>query len=277
MMLTQVNEPGRSRLARLNPVVKLIAFSGFTLAPIFFLDPAIPFAFLLLAWAASWPLARIAPWGLIWRLRPYLLLAGTLAIFNALLYGGEAHSVLLALGPLHLSREGIAFGAAIALRLLCMITYTTLYFATTEPTELVSSLILQARLSYRIGFTILAAYRFLPILQQEMAQIRAAQQIRATVRPHPLWSPQALRRFTIPLLAGGIRRAERLALAMDGRGFGPNLTRSYYVRPQITPWDILFLVAALLATGAILLFLAHLGLLNGWLVGTAEQLIGSRL
>jgi energy-coupling factor transport system permease protein len=269
-MLTHVDEPGRSCLARLNPVVKLIAFSGFTLAPVFFLDPAIPLAFLLLAWAAAWPLAQIAPWVIIWRLRPYLLLAETLTIFNALFYGGETHGVLLAIGPLHLPREGIVFGAAIALRLLCMITYTTLYFATTEPTQLVNSLILHARLPYQLGFTILAAYRFLPILQQEMAQIRAAQQIRATVRPDHLWSLQALRRFTIPLLAGGIRRAERLALAMDGRGFGSNLTRSCHVQPRITRGDILFLIAALLVTGAILLLLAHLGLLDGWLMGRAE-------
>jgi energy-coupling factor transport system permease protein len=279
MIIAPLQGPGASPLACVNPFVKLVAFSSFTLAPVFFLDPATPLAFLLLAWGAAWPLAQIAPWRMAWQLRPYLLLAAGLALFNALFYGGEAHEILLAMGPLHLTREGAAFGAAIALRLLCMITYTTLYFATTEPTPLVNSLILQARLPYSLGFTILAAYRFLPILQQEMEQIRAAQRIRTRVLPthtqNSGWSATAMRRSIIPLLAGGIRRAERLALAMDGRGFGANPTRSYYVLPQVTLWDALFLTISLLVTATILLTLAHFGLLNGWLVGVAEQLAGS--
>jgi energy-coupling factor transport system permease protein len=288
--------PGSSLLAQRNPVIKLVVFCAFTFAPIFFLDPYTPLAFLLLGWAAAWPLARIAPWVMVWRLRPYLMLAAGLAIFNAFFYGGESqstvwqstgwqitvsHSTVWAVGPLRLTREGVAFGAAVALRLLCMITYTTLFFATTEPIQLVNSLILQARLPYRLAFTILATYRFLPILQEEMAQIGAAQRIRAVYSPHchtpyRSLSLQAVRRFTIPLLAGGIRRAERLALAMDGRGFGARPTRSTYLPTRVGWSDKLFLLVALMVTGGILLALAQWGLLSGWLVGEAEELAGGK-
>ncbi len=269
--------PGSSLLAQRNPLIKLVAFCAFTFAPIFFLDPYTPLAFLLLGWAAAWPLARLAPWVMVWRLRPYLLLAAGLAIFNALFYAGESQRLLWVVGPLPLTREGVAFGAAVALRLLCMITYTTLFFATTEPIQLVNSLVLQARLPYPLAFTILATYRFLPILQEEMAQIGAAQRIRAVYSPHGhtpyrSLSLQAVRRFTIPLLAGGIRRAERLALAMDGRGFGARPTRSTYVPTRVGWGDRLFLLVALMVTGAILLTLAQLGLLSGWPVGVAEVL-----
>jgi energy-coupling factor transport system permease protein len=276
MLFSDLSGPANSPLARVNPVIKLVAFCAFVFAPAFFLDPYTPLAFLLLAWGAAWPLARVAPWRLLWQLRPYLLLVVWLALFNALFYAGDTQGVLWQSGPLHLSPQGVEFGAAVALRLLCMITYTFLYFTTTEPILLVNSLILQARLPYKLAFTILATYRFLPILQQEMALIGAAQRIRAVNAPYRAWSPQSLRRFTIPLLAGGIRRAERLALAMDGRGFGAEPARTYAVQPRVEWGDLLFLAGALMVTLTILLTLARLHLLNGWLVGVAERLSGGQ-
>jgi energy-coupling factor transport system permease protein len=276
MMFSFHDGPGSSPLARRNPIVKLVVFIGLTFTPIYFLDPATPLAFLLLAWAMAWPLARIAPWAMIWWLRPYLLLAFGLALFNSLFYGGATEEVWYTAGPLQLSREGVSFGAAIGLRLLCMITYTALFFATTAPAPFVNSLILQARLPYRLGFTILAAYRFLPILQQEMAQIRAAQHIRRGQHRAYFDPLTMLRHLSIPLLAGGIRRAERLALAMDGRGFGAYSARSYYVQPRVTRGDYIFLVAAGVVIAAMLAILAHWGLLRGGLIGVAEQLVGGR-
>lgn len=273
-----------SPLAQINPVVKFIAFSALTFAPIFFLDPYTPLAFLLLAWMAAWPIAHFPPWQLAWRLRPYLLLACGLGLFNALFYGGATSAPIVTLGPLHLTPEGIAFGASIALRLLCMITYTALYFATTEPSALVNSLSTHARLPYPLAFTLLATYRFLPILQQEMTQIRAAQRIRSPYARTSQWNigariregMQNIGRLTIPLLAGGIRRAERLALAMDGRGFGAFPTRTHYRTPRLSAGDAIFLLATFTLTALILLTLSHFGLLNGWLVGMAEGLAGGQ-
>ena len=276
MHFRDLSGPATSPLAYVNPVVKLIVFCAFVFTPAFFLDPYAPLAFLLLAWIAAWPLAHLTPWHLLWRLRPYWLLALWLALFNALFYGGETQGMGWQIGPLHFFPQGVAFGAAVALRLLCMITYTYLFFATTEPILLVNSLILQARLPYKLAFTILTAYRFLPILQQEMALIGAAHYIRAVNAPHRAWSLQSLRRFAIPLLAGGIRRAERLALAMDGRAFGAKPARTYYVQPRIHPGDLLFFAGGLLVALVILLLLTRWQLLNHWMAGVAETLSGGQ-
>jgi energy-coupling factor transport system permease protein len=82
------------------------------------------------------------------------------------------------------------------------------------------------------------------------------------------------RRYGIPLLANGIRQAGRLAVAMEARGFGALPARTYYVQTQVTAADYLFLLATVLAVAAILLMLAYLGLLAGFLAGAAESLSG---
>lgn len=272
MFIADLDRPGSSPLASIDPVVKAVAFTVLVLAPVFYLDPVTPLAFLVLAWLGAWPLARISPWAILWRLRPYLLLAGSLALFSALFYKGASSDVVLALGPLRLSPEGAAFGAAIGLRLVCMVTYTYLFFITTEPTRLVNSLTVNARVPYKLGFTILAAYRFLPLLQRDLVQIAEAQRIRSVNRPRRRWSVRALARSVIPLLAGGIRHAERLALAMDGRGFGAERTRTYYVVPSLARRDAVFLAGTLIVAAALLLALAHLDLMSGWMAGASESL-----
>jgi energy-coupling factor transport system permease protein len=271
VFIADVDRPG-SPLASIDPVVKAAAFTVLVLAPVFHLDPVTPLAFLGLAWLGAWPLAWISPWALLWRLRGYLTLGAGIALFSVLFYDGAASDSVLVLGPLRLSPEGASFGAAIGLRLVCMVTYTYLFFITTEPTRLVNSLTVNARVPYRLSFTILAAYRFLPLLQTNLVQIGEAQRIRNVNRPRRGRLVQTLAHSLVPLLTGGMRHAERLALAMDARGFGAASTRTCYVVPALTRKDAVFLVSVLVIAATLLLALAHLDLMSGWLAGASESL-----
>ncbi len=271
----QFYQEGRTRLHRLNPTVKLIAFSVLILAPALFLDPVTPAVFLALAFLLGWGLGGISPVRLARRLVPLLLVAAGLAVFNALVYAGPRSEVLLTLGPLNLWAEGVAFGLSLGLRVLGVVAYSALFVATTDPTQFVASLIQQAHLPYRLGYTVLAAYRFLPVLQRELANIQSAHRVRGAYDED--WHSRLgqVRRYGIPLLANGIRQAERLAVAMDARGFGALPERTYYVQTRVTLPDYLFLAGTALAVAAILLALASLGLLQGFLAGVAESLAGA--
>jgi energy-coupling factor transport system permease protein len=66
--------------------------------------------------------------------------------------------------------------------------------------------------------------------------------------------------YAIPLLAISVRRAERVALAMDSRGFGARPDRTYYRVTTITRADLLFGAAAAAALVVIVFGPRALGL-----------------
>ncbi len=272
---TYLYQEWNTPLHRLNPVAKLLVFSCFILTATLYLDVAVPLTFLIVSWLMGWIFAHISPLALMRRLSPILAAALGLAIFNTLFYGGPREHLLVALGPIHIWREGLFIGSSIGLRILCVASYSILYMWTTDPSRLVASLMQQARMPYRLAYAVLAAYRFLPILQREWGHIQAAQQVRAA---HLSRHESGLRRIVrsgMPLLVSGIRQAERLAIAMDARAFGASPRRTHYIRTHMKASDYAFTVASLAACGLILFALSELGLLRSFLVGVAESLAGA--
>lgn len=263
-------------LQRVNPVVKFIALGGLTLLPTFFLDPQAPAAFFALALALAWTLGGMPPITMLRRMAPMVALALGMALSSTLFYGGARTVPIVALGPFTLYREALAFGASMGLRMLCVISYAALYTFTTDPTMLVYSLMHQARLSYRLGYTVLAAYRFLPILQREMENIRAAHAVRGAFSQNsPAAALQRVLRYGVPLLANGVRQAERLAIAMDARGFSNPAPRTYYMTTRVRRSDWLFLAGVAACAALLVLALARFGLLRGFMVGLSDTLFGS--
>jgi energy-coupling factor transport system permease protein len=274
-MPARLYQEGDSFLHRLNPVVKLAAFSALILVPTLFLDPALPAAFGIISLLIGWGLGGISPVVLLRRLAPLVSAAVGLVVFNTLFYGGPRSHLLLALGAIRIWAEGLSLGGSIGLRILCIASYSALFVRTTDPTRLAASFIQQAHVPYRLAYAALAAYRFLPILQQELANIRAAHTVRGAYAGRGLntWLGQ-VRRYGVPLLANGIRQAERLAIAMDARGFGALPIRTDYIQTSITAADRLFLMGTALMIPMVLIGLARLGLLSGFLAGAAESLSG---
>jgi energy-coupling factor transport system permease protein len=274
-MMVQIYQEGDTVLHRVNPTVKLSALLLLTLVPTFFLDPQVPAAFLLLALVMGWVLGGVSPRRLARTLAPVLAIALAMAISSTLFYGGARSHVLVSLGPLRIYTEGLAFGLSIGLRVLCVASFSAIFMFTTDPTRLVYSLIQQARMSYRLGYTIMAAFRFMLIMQREMANISAAHAVRGA---YSVRSPSAAleraRRYGVPLLANSIRQAERLAVAMDARGFASGWQRTYYMTVPVTVLDGFFLACTLVVTAAILMALAYFGLLRGFLVGLSSSLFG---
>jgi energy-coupling factor transport system permease protein len=90
----------------------------------------------------------------------------------------------------------------------------------------------------------MAAFRFVPMLQNELRMIQAAHKIRGiSEKGGPAAQFDRLKRYLIPLMATAIRRAERTALAMDGRAFGSQATRTYYQQMAFHARDLWFSLA----------------------------------
>jgi energy-coupling factor transport system ATP-binding protein len=256
-----------SWLSRRNPTVKFgtVIVLGFALT--FVIDPVTPATWwaVVLAIAAT---AKVTPRRLLPALVPVAAFAFGIFLTNAFLAArlpGEA--VLVGAGPFRLTWRGIWQGVALALRGLATATLGLTFIMTTDPTTLVISLIRHGKLPYRWGYAVLAGYRFLPSLADELGQVRLARRVRGEDISNGwvarLGAPARELRI---LLTVAILRASRLAVAMDARGFADARTRTYF-RDVTLSW-----ADALLAIGAVGLLAAVVA--TTWWLGVLRGVLG---
>lgn len=135
--------------------------------------------------------------------------------------------VLVRIGDYRFFEGALAVGLATSLRLASLLLLALVAGLTTTGPDLVRAAIQQLRVPYRVGYTALAAYRFVPRFGQELDLIRQAHRVRGVSGGHgPLAGIRRYLGYAVPLLAGAIRHAERVALAMDARAFGAHAERT---------------------------------------------------
>jgi len=249
-----------SALARRDPTVKLAVILGISLLLIFIVDPVTPALFLAVAIAAA--LAGGARPKTIARALVPLTVLGVGFVWSNTVFAATQGPATWTIGPIHLSEPGLRFGLAIAIRGIAIGILSLTFVWTTDPTDLVVSLIRHARLPFRIGYPLLAGYRFLPFFTDEYAQVRLARQVRGA-RPRGLLGRgrEAVGEL-VTLLSDATRRATRIAIAMDARGFAAATERTYYRDARLAWGDAVFVVGAAIATTALLMLSAWIGALR---------------
>jgi len=232
---TPLRPDPRAVLALANPVAKLGA-AAILMGVLFVASGPIAPAVILAAILASLPLVGLGVGTLLVRTWPLLLAAFMVGLLNVLL------------APVGPAGPDLQTGLALGLRLLGVALSGVLALASTDPTDLADSLQQQARLSPRLAMGVLAAVRMLPILAIEWQLLGMARRARGVSAG---WSPLLAARLAfgklLALLVGAVRRATRLALAMDARGFGGASDRTI-ARPQsirLADWGLLLAAAAL--------------------------------
>lgn len=143
-------------------------------------------------------------------------------------------------------RESIIIALSLALRVLSVAALSLLFLFTTNVVHFILSLMQQFRLSPRIAYGVLAGYRFLPMMKDELNIIREAHRIRGVDQAKSTkekWGQY--KRYAIPLLASAIRKAERTAVAMESKGFTGDRKRTFFRQFTVTKKDWLFLALML--------------------------------
>ena len=131
---------------------------------------------------------------------------------------------LFALGPFTVHSEGVRLGLAIGLRIALISVAAMVFIWTTQPRDLIIGLV-QLGLPYRLGYAILVAFQFVPLLEAQAGVIRDAHSVRGVAQASG--RIEAWRRYMFPLLAFGIRKAESAAIAMDARALGAHRHRTF--------------------------------------------------
>ncbi|WP_435091309.1 energy-coupling factor transporter transmembrane component T family protein [Micromonospora aurantiaca (nom. illeg.)] len=263
--LEPVAAPG-APLARRNPVAKLAAAVVFTLILVATLDPVAP------AIAIAVELAVLPLFGVRYRVlarRAWPLLAGAVGILVTLVLFAADRSgrVLVEAGPVLVTEGVFVTALGLVLRMLAVALPGIVVFATTDPTDLADALIQNAKTPARFAIGALAAFRMVPLLEQEWRMISMARRARGVdAGRNPVAKLRLFASTAFTLLVGAIRRGTRLAVAMDARGFDAGTPRTV-ARPQrFTRADALLVAgAALLAGGALATSIA---------LGTFRPLIG---
>ena len=258
-MLTPLRPDPEAPLARANPVAKLAAAAILMLALFLSLDLLTP-ALVLVVLLLAIPATGIGPSALLSRTWPLLLAALALAFFNALFSANSGGVVIVDAGPILLRSDAVVGGLAVGLRVLGIALAGVLAVLATDPTDLADSLQQQLRLSPRLAVGALAAVRLMPTIAQEWQILRLARRARGVSAGR---SPVAAVRIAagqlLSLLVSAIRRATRLATAMEARGFGARPCRTIAREPRMRRDDWLLIVAA----AAVAIIAVGIGLVLG--------------
>ena len=243
---TRADRVAASPLGRANPPATLAVALAWLLALSTTTDLRPPLVVAAAAIAAALLLGRVPPADLARGLAPLWLAALSIGFFNALLSPANADpaaAVALAFGPIVITEPALAAGLALGLRVVAIVAIGVAWGRVTDPTHLTDALVQQGRLPERFAYGALAALQAIPWLAEDLVALREARRMRGLGSS---WHPRIL----VGLLVLAIRRGDRLAVAMDARGFAaPGRTR--YREVRWTALDTLVVVAGIAVLAAI--------------------------
>ena len=121
------------------------------------------------------------------------------------------------------------------LRLIVIVTISSILAITTDPRRLVVSLIEHARVPYRLAYAVYFTLRYIPLMQHDANVIVEAQTIRGARLSKSIWArAKQYIGLLIPLITDGIRQATTSAIALDSRAFGYKETRTNLLKVNIS-------------------------------------------
>lgn len=230
--------PGESPIHRLDARVKIICALAYLVS--LFLVQSFTAFILSIAFLAVVIIVSRIPFRFISRgLKPIIVIIILTMIINLLFTTGG--TVLLALGPVKITTEGIYRAAFMGLRLVLLIFGSSLLTLTTKPIELTDGMEkLLSPLSkiglpaHELAMMMTIALRFIPTLLDETDKIMKAQTARGADFENGTLKEKAkaLVPLLVPLFVSAFRIAGDLAMAMEARCYhgGAGRTRMHQTK-----------------------------------------------
>lgn len=224
--------PGNSFVHRLSPLTKL--FWSFLLMTLscFFKDPLVLGALFL-----SIVLVALLA-GILKEMYPVfkglLVIAGLFILFQIFFItdGKTIFTLIPGTGIGRITDEGLWGCLAMGARMIVIAASFPVLMATTQIKDLVVVLVDKLRIPYPYAFMFITSLRFVPTFMQEMDLIIQAQSSRA----HRLDNRNFVKKFlsicplAIPLMVISVKKAERMAISMETRGFGVGKRTNLHVK-----------------------------------------------
>ncbi|GIP55080.1 MULTISPECIES: energy-coupling factor transporter transmembrane component T family protein [Paenibacillus] len=234
---------------RANPVLKLVLVillffvALFTHRLDFMFYQAVMFT-LLLFWQSGYAfwkvLLIVLSFGLV-----FISSSSTMILF------GKGDEMWWEWGLIRITEESFYRGIHIGFKSVTFASEGLLFVLTTSSVDLFYALMQKVKLPPKYAYSFMASIRLLPMVWEEFLIRRNALRIRGA---RSLKGPRGwfagIKMYAVPLLSQSIRRAHRVAVAMEAKAFNGNGRRSYYYPSLFTRYDPL--AAAVFAAAVVL-------------------------
>lgn len=171
----------------------------------------------------------------------------------------QSRTVLFTIaGPYTVTLQQLFYHLNMTMKVVCVVPVALLFIACTDPSEFASSLA-SIGVSYRIGYSVSLALRYIPDIQREYHNISQAQQARGidlSGKDKLFTRMKNSVAILLPLVLSSLNRIETVSNAMELRGFGRNRKRTWYNlrKMQKNDWIVTALAIAILAVDLIVTF-----------------------
>ena len=263
MRITGIGQyvPADSPVHRLDAAAKIGVVAAFTIA-LFLMHGFGGLALLAAAVAAAIGAARVPVRAVARGLKAVAFIMVLTIVANALRW--QPAESLVHWGPLAVDGTGLRTGVFFAVRIMLLVTGTSLLTLTTSPVQLAGGIerVLAPLkvLSVPVGdlaMTLTIALRFIPTTAEEAERIMTAQQARGASfdAGGPVARARAYAPVLVPLFFQLFRRADALATAMEARCYRGSdcRTRLVEARMRTADWVALLVVGTLLIVAGVLL------------------------
>ena len=213
-----VGRTGPSAYHRLNPLTKTTLATVTAVAAVALGGVVGPI--ILVTGAVLLPALLAGVLGRLIRLSLLLALPIALSAFivNLFFFPG-AEQVLLRIGPITATAEGLRFAIEILVRIMAISGAITLFYLTTRPGDLTMDLERRG-VSPRVAFVANASVQTVPAIVERAALITAAQRARGLDTEGSVWRRiRGVIPIVGPVILGSIAEVEERTMALEARGF----------------------------------------------------------
>jgi energy-coupling factor transport system permease protein len=228
-------------LHRINPSLKLIVLIVLFIVVLFIhdLNYLINFtigALVLFSCFTGHPIKRI-----LFLSIPFFVVF--LSTSSSMILFGQGETTWFKWGLVHITEESFMRGLLVGFRSLLFAALGLTFALTTRPVYLFYSLMQQVKLNPKYAYSFMAALRLIPIMMEEFQTIQHAMKVRGVERQKGIKSLYfKIKAYSIPMLSGSIRRAHRIAVAMEAKRFSDMRNRTYYYEIGFSKNDIGFIL-----------------------------------
>ena len=244
----------KSPVHELTGTTKLIFFLAWSIASMVTYDTRVLTAMLIIS-VFIFKISRI-------KLRDISFVLGLAAVFllmNNLFvylfspeYGvslyGSRNVVFTIAGPYTVTLQQLFYHLNMTMKVVCVVPIALLFIACTDPSEFAASLA-GIGVSYRVGYAVSLALRYIPDVQREYRNISQAQQARGIDLSGKDKFFTRLKNsvaILLPLVLSSLNRIETVSNAMELRGFGKEKKRTWYVQRKMQRNDWVTVGSAIL-------------------------------
>ena len=166
---------------------------------------------------------------------------------------GTRHVIVTLFWRHTITWEQLFYTLNISLMYFVALPVAILFISATDPSEFAASLN-SIGVSYRVGYSVAIALRYIPDIQRDYHSISQAQQARGVElgKKEPFFKRMKNSvNILLPLILTSLNRIDTISNAMELRGFGKNSKRTWYTQRPFARRDFIAL-----GVGAVLLLIS---------------------